>query len=161
MGQKLSNYTNVTYLQRIDMRLVDYTVLEAYGAALLAYYPVPLFGPQKLSYAVLPLSNLRQMTLEHLERVLEQKPLCILHATGTRPASAKQGGPLLVVQLNQVPHYGDLSCFEGTIRMDPLTGAAYIPHDDSPRLSWWYETCEHLRDVILNNQATIPSSDAC
>ena len=150
MGQHLSAYTRATYLQRVHLRLLQCVLLEEHCAALIAYHPIPMYGPQSACFGIVPLSHLKDRVLEHLENVAAAEPICLLSAYGTR--SPETSGLLLVLRLCMVPDYDTLDCFEGAIREDLITGAVYVPHDDAPRLAWWRQTCASVAKTIEERQ---------
>lgn len=154
MGQHLSGYTDVTYLQRVDMRLVDYVVLEEDAVALIAYHPIPIYGPaSKACFGIIPISTLRDMILAHLQAVSRAKPICLLTVYATR--RPETCGLLLVLRLCNAQGYANLNCFEGSVNDDPISGAVYVPHDDKPRLDWWKETCARVADMIAKRQSPL------
>ena len=159
MGQSLGSYTDVTYLQKIDMRLVEYMVLEEHSAALFAYYPIPIYGPRdKPCFGIIPLSILRELILRHLESSRQAAPICLLSAYGTRTPDTR--GVLLVLRLCRVQGYEEINCFEGAVHDDPLTGSVYVPHDDKPRLQWWLNVCARVSDLLAKRKDTQTTAES-
>ena len=158
MGQQLGKHANGTYLQRVEMRLLDSIILQEYPAVLVAFQPIPIYGPQqKPCLALVPLSTLRDIILAHLEQVRQARPLSPLSAYAMR--SCDTNGLLLVLRLCNVPLYGEIDCFEGTLRIDPLSGNLYVPSDELPRLSWWTQTCAAISHFVSQTDNSLQQSE--